>query len=267
MGDLSRINTNVAALRAQLNLSSVNERILEQQAKISSGKNVNKASDGPANYFISKQLEKDISGLVRQQKNVERGINFLETQDAKFAQIVNILLDMVDLAQQANSVAVSSAEKIAIQQQIEQFRQEIDQVLLSGISQTLFSGFQLGGLENVKLTGTGPISATTIGLIASNISVTGSSNVNAAIANLNSALDSVLQWEQTLASFVQRLEFEMESFQVEEVNQRATLSTIIDADLAAEQVELTKLQILQQSTLVMLAQANSAPSAVLSLFQ
>ena len=63
-----------------------------------------------------------------------------------------------------------------------------------------------------------------------------------------------------------RLTFQVEETGINEVNARASLSTIEDADIAYEQVELTKLQILQQTALAMLTQANTAPQALLRLF-
>jgi flagellin len=58
----------------------------------------------------------------------------------------------------------------------------------------------------------------------------------------------------------------MDIHAAERTDTEASLSTIQDADLASEQLELTKLQILQQSALAMLAQANAAPQAILMLF-
>ena len=70
-----------------------------------------------------------------------------------------------------------------------------------------------------------------------------------------------------MGSFVRRLQFEIQDARSEKADLQATLSTIQDADIAEEQLELTKLQILQQSALAMLAQANAAPQSVLVLFQ
>ena len=68
MGDLARVNTNVAALRAFLTLSTINTKIIGQQERISTGKVVNRASDNPANYFVSQTfpivVESDANRLV-----------------------------------------------------------------------------------------------------------------------------------------------------------------------------------------------------------
>ncbi|MCP5463237.1 MAG: flagellin [bacterium] len=268
MGDLARVNTNVAALRAFQTLTSINDRIVKAQERISTGKMVNRASDSPSDYFISRTLERQINAVRRKNDNIERGINFLQTNDSRLAQVANILIEMSDLANQANSIAVTSAEKQAIQQDITQLSLEVENILHSGVSIKLYAGFTLGGLNNVSLTGnlvSTPLS--TLTLNGTNISVTGSqSELTTTIENIDNALTVVLQDEERLGSFIRRLEVEMEVNKVEEVNLKATLSSVQDADLAEEQLELTKLSILQQASLAMLAQSNAAPQAVLSLF-
>ncbi len=269
MGDLARVNTNVAATRAFQNLTSINARLVKSQERISTGKTVNRASDSPSDYYISRMLETQINSVKRKNANIERGINFLQTNDSRLAQVANILIEMSDLANQANSIAVTSAEKHAIQQDLTQLSSEIEAILQSGISAKLYSGFTLGGLENVSLTGNltaSPLSTLTID--GTNISITGSlSQISTSISNIDNALDIILRDEERLGSFIKRLETESERNAVEEVNLRASLSSIVDTDLANEQMELTKLSILQQASLSMLAQANSAPQSVLMLFQ
>ena len=269
MGDLSRINTNVAALRSFQTLSDINARLVTAQERISTGQTINRASDSPSDYFITRMLTKDINAFDRANKNIERGINFLQTNDSRLAQVVSILMEMSDLANQANSLAVTSAEKHAIQQDLTQLSAEVQNILQSGVAASLFTGFTLGGLENVSLTGNltaTPLSTLTID--GGNINITGSlQDISTSINNIDRALDVVLRHEERMGSFINRLETEFELNDVELVNLRATLSSIQDADLAEEQMELTKLTILQQSSLAMLAQANSAPNAIMTLFQ
>ncbi len=268
MGDLARINTNVAALNAFQTLTDINSRIVKAQEHISTGKMVNRASDSPSDYYISRTFERNINSVKRQNDNIERGINFLETNDSRLGQVANILIEMSDLANQANSIAVTSAEKQAIQQDLEQLRVEVEALLESGVSAKLYTGFTLGGLTNVSLTGNLTASAlSTLTINGTNINVTGNqTSLDTTISNIDAALDVILRDEERLGSYIKRLEVEFDVNEVESVNLKASLSSIQDADLAEEQMELTKLNILQQSALSMLAQANSAPQAVMMLF-
>ena len=268
MGDLARVNTNIAALRSFQTLTDINTKLVKTQEHISTGKMVNRASDSPSDYYISKTLSRKINSLNRENDNIERGINFLQTNDSRLAQVSNILIEMSDLANQANSIAVTSAEKQAIQQDLGQLRLEVENILQSGVSAKLYTGFTLGGLENVSLTGNLTSNAlSTLTLDGTNVNVTGSqSTLETTINNIDTALDVVLRDEERVGSFIRRLEVESDVNDVEIINQKASLSSVQDADLAEQQLELTKLNILQQAALSMMAQANSAPQSVLMLF-
>ena len=270
MGDLARVNTNVAALKAFFTLSTINDQIAISQQRISTGKKVNAASDDPAVYFAIKKTRRDIAALANKELNIERGVNWLETNSSKLDQVSELLLEMYGLANTANAGGVSSAEKAAIQTDIVQLREEIETILQSGVSASVYTGFTIGGLENVSVTGTASanVALSDLSLDGTNIVITGTSaDIATVITNISTAMDSIVNDNQKLGSFVRRLQFEIEDARSEKSNLQATLSTIQDADIAEEQLELTKLQILQQSALAMLAQANAAPQAVLVLFQ
>ena len=268
MGDLARVNTNIAALRAFQTLTDINTRLVKAQEHISTGKVVNRSSDSPSDYYISKTLERKINSTGKKNANIERGINFLQTNDSRLGQVANILIEMSDLANQANSIAVTSAEKQAIQQDLGQLRLEVETILQSGVSAKLYTGFTLAGLQNVSLTGNLTSSAlSTLTLDGTNVNVTGNqATLETTISNIDSALDVVLRDEERIGSFIRRLNVEYDVNEVETLNLKASLSSIRDADLAEEQLELTKLNILQQAALSMMAQSNSAPQSVLMLF-
>jgi flagellin len=268
MGDLSRIYTNVAALRAALTLSTVNDSIIQSQERISTGLKINRASDSPSGYFISRKLQNDIVTSQRLQSNIERGINFLQTNDSKLAQTADIIQEMIDLANQAKSDAVSSAEKQAIMLEVRQLSTEANIILTSGIAKNIqtstTTNLSIGDIDDIKISGSFSSSALTIE--ASDLLVTGTiSNVNTAITNLNNALNKVVQMEEQIGAYISRLEVRAADAATEQINNQASLSTIRDTDLADETVELTKLQILQSASIASLAQANAAPQPLLVL--
>lgn len=279
MGDLARINTNIAALRAFQNLTDVNDRLVAHQERISTGKEVNRASDSPAGWYISRKLEAEATGNQRIIKIIDRGIDKLQTYDAKFAQIGDILIEMADLANQALSDAVTSAEKQAISIELRHLSEEIENILASGISAEIWQTFYVADLD-VALSGTFGIDGRlgtddlAIQYSAGNLIVTGSgltsaleaARVQQTISNIENALDDVLILQEQLGAYVHRLEFRRANAEVDAINLRSSISTIADADLAREQLELTKLQILQQTSIAMLAQANTAPQSLLQLF-
>lgn len=270
MSDLARVRTNITALRAYKTLSDINKLILRSSERLSTGRKLNSAADSPSGWYVSRMMQLDISKYRNQGLNIERGVNWLQTNDSRFSQIVDLLTEMSDIAYQADSGGVTSAERVGLQIGLNGFLQEIQNILESGISPILYTGFTLGELENASLTGTVP---TLSSLGIDSLVLTGGStlqatrdNIKAAISAIATALDRVLKDEEVLGTWIHRLQFQSEQAGLNEVTARANLSTIEDADLAYEQLELTKLQILQQTALAMLTQANTAPASLLALF-
>jgi flagellin len=184
--------------------------------------------------------------------------------------VLDLLQEMYDVASMAATGGITSAERVALQLGIDGFVAEIENILQSGVDGALYRGFTLGNLEGVSLTGSSVPSAADLGIAA--LILTGSSvdpatiqNAQAALEAIKAAMTRILKDEEQIGSWIHRLEFQKAEAAVDEVNQRASQSTVMDADLAAEQVELTKLQILQQTALAMLAQSNTFPSAILSM--
>ena len=270
MSSLFKVRTNTGSLRAYQILSEINDRILTVAERISSGKKINRASDSPSGYFISRTMQLDILRLQEMQRNLERGINWLQTNDSRLSQVLDLLEEMYAVSSMAATGGITSAERVALQLDLDGFVEEINHILQSGVSGTLYTGFSLGNLDNVSLTGSSVPSATDLGvtglvLTGSSIDSTTIQNATAALRAIDAAMTRILKDEERIGSWIHRLEFQKAEAAVDEVNQRASMSTIVDADLAAEQIELTKLQILQQTALAMLAQSNAFPSSILNM--
>jgi flagellin len=267
MSDLFKINTNISALRALTRLQDINSEIVATQERISTGKQVNRASDDPSTYFISRLFETSISALVSNQVEIERGIDFLETNNTRLDQVADLIIKITDLTNMADSGSITSAEQQAISREIGLLQQQIDTILNSGVSARIFNGFSIGALENVSISG-GVLTTTSLNITNAQIVVTGTTTqFSSALTNLSNALTRILEAEEIIGAYISRLEFELDDLSATEIADRASLSTIIDADLAEQQVALSSLQILQQTSLVGLIQANSAPAAILGLIQ
>jgi len=118
---------------------------------------------------------------------------------------------------------------------------------------------KIGVLENVVATGSGTA--------LSSLSVTSVANASAAITSIDNALATINDTRATLGAFQNRFQSVVANLQTTSENLSASRSRIVDADFAAETAQLTKAQILQQSGIAMLAQANAIPQNVLALLQ
>jgi len=143
--------------------------------------------------------------------------------------------------------------------------------LTSGSSQGIQVGATAaGGAASNAVSGfttNNSTSATGSGVAVSSLSVTTATNATTAITSVDAALDTINSSRATLGSYQSRFESIVASSQTTSENLSASRSRIMDADFAAETASLTKAQILQQSGIAMLAQANSIPQNVLALLQ
>ena len=99
------------------------------------------------------------------------------------------------------------------------------------------------------------------------IDISTASGGTSALAAIDAALDTINAGRGDIGAYQNRFESVVASQQVAAENLAASKSRIEDADFAAETAQLTKAQILQQSGIAMLAQANALPQNVLALLQ
>ncbi len=288
-GDFTRINTNIGALNALNSLKTVQKQLGIAQLRLATGKRINEAADDPAGLTIALKFQYRASGLGAALNNIGDAKNMMAVAEGGLQKINDILMQMRDKATQAASDTMGTDERNAISSQLKAFRDEIDNIvnttkwngnkLLDGL--TAFASneinFQVGADATVddKIY----LSSTTFGTVVANstdsgltlddshLSVDSFSNASATMTNITNAIATVSARLQSVGSLVSRLTFREDTMTVAKVNTEAAYSRIMNADMAFEQLEATKAQILQQTATAMLAQANQAPQGVLQLFR
>jgi len=279
-GDFTRINTNIGALNALNSLKAVQTKLGVAQLRLATGKQINSAADDPAGLTIATKFQYRASGLGQALNNIGDAKNMLAVAEGGLQKINDILIQMRDKAVQAASDTLGGDERSAIAQQLTQFKDEIDAIasstkwngtVLLGNSSlgtlTLQTGADDDSNDRIELTGASFGDAGTTDLSLGSVSVTDASHALAAITTLDAAIKSVSSKLQYIGASVSRLNFREETVTIAKVNTEAAYSRIMDADMANEQLNATKYQILQQTATAMLAQANAAPQSVLSLFR
>ncbi len=270
----SRIYTNVGALNALNALNNINSKIGVHQLRLSSGKRINSAADDPAGYTISEKLKARSRALSQALNNVGEAKNVLSVAEGGLQNINDILTTIKEKMIQAGNGSYGNSELQAVLSQINDLLDEVDDI----IAETKFNGTQLidGNFTNkVFQTGADGGDTITISLSSSldsasfgldSLTTSDLSSV-AALDSVDSYMSTVSSELQTIGSLVQRLDYKEATLQVAITNTDAAASRIMDADIAKEQLEITKLQILQQTATVQLAQANAAPNNILQLFR
>ena len=275
VGDANRINTNIGALNALNSLSDLNKALQISQLRLSTGRRINEAADDPAGYSIAVSFDKRARGLSVALDSVGTAGNALAIAEGALNNINQILLNMRDLVLQAASDTLATTERNAINTQLSVLRAEIDRTA----SQTTFNGVQLldatftdkrfqtgdTGTDYISFSISSNFNSTSVGL--ANVSVDTSAMASTSLASVNAAITIVSTQVQSIGSTVQRMRLIENNLSVSIANITATKSRILDADVAKEQVESTRLQIIRQLATAQLAQANVSPQNVLSLFR
>jgi len=277
---LFRIGANIQAMNSLKSLYELNEQIGTRQARLASGKRINTAQDDTAGYSIAKSLTARKNGLQAALSNVVNASSVLAIAEGGYQNQMDLLQTVKDKAVQAADEALSDDQRASIDKQVFQLLTELDEIA----AQTKWSGtsiinaatpfsFHVGGNtgEELLVTLAASLSSTySLDALATEDGDgslgTGVDEADAAIDTIDTAIDALATTIQTVGDTMVRLG-KKESFLTTSVsNTDAVRSTYEDADFAVEQMELLKLQIMQQTSVVALAQANTSPAVVLQLF-
>jgi len=273
MSDLMRIYTNVQAMQSMNSLSVINQKIGEHQLRLATGKRINSASEDPAGYQLAKSLETRRRGLEASLQNVSQAKNVMNVAEGGYQNIMDILQTIKEKATQAADYSLSSTQRSSINNQVNALIEEIDDI----VTETTFNGDSLidGGYSGAFHTGEGASDELLIALgdgsssalSINSLDLSTANGASGAITTASAAIDTLATRIQEVGQYKVRLSTKERTLSVAVTNAEATRSVIEDADFAKEQMEVLKLQILQQTAVSSLAQANSAPQVVLSLFQ
>jgi len=274
-GDLSRIRGNIQALQALNSLNKINQQLGIHQLRLATGKRINSAEDDAAGFVISKTLQHRGKGLAVALGNVGDAKSMLAVAEGGLDSILDILETMKEKVTQAASDTLGSTERNAIDDELDALTNEIDDIvsettfngvsLISGTQMTIQTGEATSDVLFVTVTAADHDSAA-LGVIDASIDTSSAANASTALSRVNTAITTVKNSIANIGSYQARLTTKETTLTNAITNTEASRSRIADADFAKEQLESLKLQIMQQTATSALAQANSAPQIVLSLF-
>ena len=300
MADFTRIATNIAALQSLNSLQNINNKLGIAQLRLSTGKRINSAADDAAGLTIATKFDFKAKGLGQVLANIADAKSLISVAEGHLNNINDILTKMKTKATQAANDTLGTDERTAITNELKQLNTQIDnevrQAMWAGAPLLAGKGEAVAGATaqvfNFQVgVGTGTADKMTFG-IANQVFGAGTSGnvgtsfdsaglaVTVATTTLGSqasanvfmtAVDAaslkVSEGLSYIGAIVNRLDYQEASLSVAKVNTEASWNRIMNADMAFEQLEATKYQILQQTAVTMLAQANMGPQAILGLFR
>jgi flagellin len=245
--------------------------------QLSTGTRVNSAKDDAAGLAIGQNMTSQIRGLNMAVRNLNDGVNMMQTAEGAMIEQSNMLQRMRELAVQANNGTYSSTQRGYLDLEFQALATQIgkvasqtmwnDQTLLA--SSTTFS-YQAGQSSGQTISVTiGDMGLTGIGVQSTGggASIGAASAASAAIGTIGSALEAINLQRAAIGAAINQMDFAADNLANVSTNATQSRSTIMDTDYAKATTQLAKTQIIQQAATAMLAQANQQPQAVMQLLK
>ena len=263
-----RIAHNLDAVAAHRHVRVASDRLAVAMKRLSSGFRINSAADDAAGLGISEKLRGQIRGLEQANRNIQDGISLLQTAEAALDEVHSILHRARELAVQFNNGTNDFNAKMSIAREMIQLSNEISRIegatyfngvpLLQSATTTItlqvgandgeVISFSMADLFGIGTALVRPVSFFTPPFVPANITW------------LDTHIDDVATARGRLGAVQNRLEHTLAANQAKQEAYMAAESRIRDADMALEMTTLTRQQVLLQSSMAMLAQAQNPGS-------
>ena len=284
------INHNMSAMFSNRSLGVTQGSLTKDMEKLSSGQRINRAGDDASGLAVSEKMRSQIRGLNQASRNAANGISFIQTTEGYLQETTDIIQRIRELAVQASNGIYSDEDRMQIQVEVSQLVAEVDRIA----SQAQFNGMNMLTGRFAQATGEntptasmwlhiganmdqrmsvfiGTMTAAALGMreigTEEVMTIAAPSDANRAIGTLDEALKIINKQRADLGAYQNRLDYAVKGLDIAAENTQASESRIRDTDMASAMVEFTENQVLSQSGIAMLAQANSQSQSVLSLLQ
>ena len=279
------VNFNQSAAFAS-RISNINDMNVQSTMNaLASGKRINSAKDDASGLAVSTKMKSMIKGLNQASRNIADGSSMLNVASGYLQETTDILQRIRELAVQSSNGIYSDEQRSMIQIEVSQLVSEIDRIASSATFNglQLFTGRFANGNEAITLHigsqtdqqisfNLEAATAESFGLknvqgSGESLSISSPDEANMAIATVDEALLRVSKQQALIGANQNRMEVAKKGIDIAAENMAAANSRIEDADMAEKIVELSKNQILSQSSLAMMAQSNSKNQNVLALLK
>jgi len=271
------VQTNVTALDAAMNVGNAQNEVSETIGQLSSGYRINQASDDAAGLGISESLEANIADYTQAAQNTTDGQSIVQTASSALTEVNSILTRMSSLAMEAANSDVNSSTSADgdVNTEFTQLVSELDRISndTSYNGTALFTGapanftFQVGiGSTPANDTisfNTFAIDSATLGVSA--LKVDNNADSEAALTAINTAITMVSTDQANLGAVSEQLSSAANTISAASQSLSAADAGIRDVNVATASASLSQQQVLEQSGIAVLAQANQQPQMALKL--
>jgi flagellin len=268
MASFSVVN-NIASVNAQANLIGTNNGLQKALNRLSSGFRINYAGDDAAGLAVANGYRSDIAVLNQGIRNANDGLSDLQIKDGALNNISTLLDRLSTLATQSASGGTTASSRTTLDAEFQKILAEIDREAgVAGLTTTAqgFSVFMSNVSGNGVVAGTFG-RANVAGLNLTGVAVGSLTAAQAAVSTIKTAVSDLGTVQGAVGTLENRLQFAIALSQSQIVNNKAAESRIRDANIAEESANMTRYNILSQSGIAALSQANQTSAAVLALLR
>lgn len=272
-----RVNTNTQSIAAHRALTATAEAQKRSIEKLASGTRINRAADDAAGLAISENMKAQIRSIRQDIRNGMDGISMVQVAEGGLQEIGNILTRFRELSIQAASDTIGDTERGFIDKEVQQLAVEVDRIanstefngrkLLSGEGDVL--ELQIGIRNNPELDRLTIDTSKTEGTLSylglDGISTADKTSAQDNLDNIDEAITRLSENRAELGALQNKMESSVNNLRIYDENLSAARSRIYDVDMASESAELVKQNILAQSGVVVLSQANHNTELALKL--
>jgi flagellin len=268
-----RINNNASANTIWRQSFSINKSLDQSLERLSSGVRLNRASDGASDIAIADRYRARGTALGQGERNIQTALNQMNTIDSALAELSDIAQRGLEMSMAYASTSDADAQDALESEWIAIYGRVED--LVTSLS---LDGVNLGGIDElgVRVDDTNTFNyetpnIDTDGSITPNggdtTAVTIPATMSATVSGFQDYVDGLAKARATLGGSMRGLEAQMAVNMAKRETFASNESLIRDTDVAQESTRLTRAQILSQSNVAMLAQANARPLNLLALLR
>lgn len=271
-----KISSNITSMMIVANMNKANKSGTTAMQRLSSGLRIGSTKDDPAGWAIANKLDSQVQGLSQANKNAMDGISLVQTTEGALNEVHSMLNRMKELSIQGVNDSVTESDREKIQSEMDELIEEIKSIA----ERTDFNGINLlnsddkimlqtgaNAYESMQINGS-ELKLNSVVKTLDGINVMKASDdetVSQILNRIDAAVNMVSDMRGKLGAFQNRLEYTVTNLDVSEENTTESLSRIQDADMAEEMTNYTLHNVIAQSGIAMLAQANQRPQQILQL--
>ncbi|WP_158793971.1 flagellin [Granulicella sp. L60] len=284
--------TNVAAINAENSLNSTQNSLNTVLQQLSSGSRINSGADDAAGLSVSDGLAANEAALTQSAQNAQNGVGLLQTADGALSQVTNLLDRAVTLATEASNGGLTTAQATAADTEFQSIITEIGNigantnfnstnVFSSTATNFVVSDGTTAGTTTIATT-VGTLASTSVGVTTTDtagvITTAGGEDLStqnlttqtlaqSALTAVTTAISDVSAQRGNLGANINQLNAAANVASSEEVNLSSAQSSILATNFGQATSDLAKYQVLDQTGISALAQANSTQQEILKLLQ